>query len=127
MKLQDDEKPAKDPATEPVDAYTAVFNGKVGHDVDIAVGNLTLNGATVVAGDVLYRSGNTATIASTVEVASQLEKLPARGSWGVELVLTIATVVGFFGFLYHDAVIDGLSDAGGSRCPPRATSRLELG
>ncbi len=84
---------------------SAVFDGKVGHDIDIAVGNLTLKGATVVAGDVLYRSGNTATIASTVEVASQLEQLPARGSWGVELVLTIATVVGFFGFLFGGVVL----------------------
>ncbi len=79
---------------------SAVFNGRVGHDIDIAVGNLTLDSATVVGGDVLYRSGRDADIATTVEVASQLTRLPTRGSWGVELVLTIATVVGFLGFLF---------------------------
>ncbi len=84
---------------------SAVFNGKVGHDVDIAVGSLTLEGATVVDGDLLYRSGSDARIASTVQVASQLERLPTRGSWGVELVLTIATVVGFLGFLFAGVVL----------------------
>ncbi len=84
---------------------SATFNGRVGHDIDIAVGNLTLDGATVVDGDLLYRSGNSASVASTVSVGSQFERLPARGSWGVELVLTIATVVGFLGFIFAGIVL----------------------
>ncbi len=79
---------------------SAQFDGKVGRDIDIAVGALTLAGATVVDGDVLYRSGTDANIAATAQVASQLERLPTRGSWGVELVLTIATVIGFLGFVF---------------------------
>ena len=84
---------------------TAVFNGKVGNDIDISVGSLTLNGATVVGGDVLYRSGSDANIAATVQVAGQLERLPTRGAWGVELVLTIATIIGFLGFLFAGIVL----------------------
>lgn len=84
---------------------SATFNGKVGHDVDIAVGNLRLDGATVVDGDLLYRSGNSASVSSTVSVGSQFERLPARGSWGVELVLTIATVIGFLGFIFAGIVL----------------------
>jgi hypothetical protein len=79
---------------------SAVLDGEVGHDVDIAVGSLTLEGATVVEGDLLYRSGTDANIAATVQVGSQLERLPARGGWGTELVLTIATVVGYLGCLF---------------------------
>lgn len=84
---------------------SAVFDGEVGHDVDIAVGSLTLEGGTAVAGDVLYRSGTDANIAATVEVGSQLDRLPARGGWGTELVLTIATVVGYLGFLFAGIVL----------------------
>lgn len=84
---------------------TAIIDGKVGHDVDIAVGNVTLGKATVVDGDVLYRSGSDADIAAAAQVAGQLERLPTRGSFGVELVLTIATVVGFFGFLFAGVVL----------------------
>jgi hypothetical protein len=84
---------------------TAVFDGDVGHDIDIAVGNLTLDGSTVVVGDVLYRSGSAADIASTAEVGGQLAQLPARGSWATELVLTIATIIGFFGFLFGGVVL----------------------
>lgn len=81
------------------------INGKVGHDVDVAVGMLTLGEATVVEGDVLYRSGRDADIATTAQVGSQLTRLPTRGSWGAELILTIATVVGFLGFLFAGVLL----------------------
>lgn len=84
---------------------SAQFNGKVGHDVDIAVSNLTLDGATVVDGDFLYRSGSDASVAATAEVASQFERLPTRGSWGTELILTLATIVGALGFIFAGIVI----------------------
>jgi hypothetical protein len=84
---------------------SAWFDGTVGHDVDIAVSTLTLEGGTVVDGDVLYRSGADASIAATVQVGGQLERLPTRGSWGVELVLTVATIVGFLGFLLAGIVL----------------------
>jgi len=84
---------------------SAVFDGKVGHDVDISVGSLTLEGNTVVAGDLLYRSGVEANIAGTVQVGSQLDRLPTRGGWGVELILTVATVIGFLGFVFGGIVL----------------------
>ena len=84
---------------------TAIIDGGVGNDVDIAVSSLTLDGEADVAGDVLYRSGSDASIAATAQVGSQLERLPTRGSWGVELVLTLATIVGFFGFVFAGIVL----------------------
>ncbi|MEA2003140.1 MAG: hypothetical protein U9N84_14795 [Actinomycetota bacterium] len=84
---------------------SAVIDGKVGHDIDIAVGGLTLGKSAVVGGDVLYRSGSDADVATTAQVASQFERLPTRGSFGVELVLTIATLLGFFAFLFSGVVL----------------------
>lgn len=84
---------------------TADIDGKVGHDVDIAVGNLTLGPAAVIDGDLLYRSGSDASIAATAEVGSQVARLPTRGAFGVEVVLTVATILGFFGFLFSGVVL----------------------
>jgi hypothetical protein len=84
---------------------SVVIDGKIGHDVDIAVGRLTLGEAAVVDGDVLYRSSSDADVATTAQVASQFERLPTRGSFGVEVVLTIATILGFFAFLFSGVVL----------------------
>jgi len=99
---------------------SASFNGDVGHDVDIAVSLLTLDEDTNVAGDFLYRSGSDASVASGVQVESQFERLPARGSWGVELVLTIATIVGFLGFLFAGIILLWLF----RRTAPRAVDAI---
>ena len=100
---------------------TANINGRVGNDVDIAVGRLTLGPNADVGGDVLYRSGSDADVAATAQVASQLERLPARGSFTVELVLTIATIIGFFGFLFAGVVLLWLFRA----TAPRAVAAVE--
>ena len=102
---------------------TVVIDGKVGHDVDIAVGNLTLGRATVVDGDVLYRSGTDADIAATAQVASQLARLPTRGAFGVEVVLTIATILGFFGFLFAGVVLLWLFKVTGPRAVTSVLAR----
>lgn len=100
---------------------TALVDGKVGHDIDIAVGGLTLGKAAVIDGDVLYRSGSDADVAATAQVASQLERLPTRGSFGVELVLTLATILGFFAFLFSGVVLLWLFRA----TAPRAVVAIE--
>ncbi len=100
---------------------SALIDGKIGNDVDIAVGRLTLGGATVVDGDVLYRSGSDASIAATAQVGSQLERLPTRGSFSVELVLTLATILGFFAFLFSGLVIFWLF----RRTAPAAVAAVE--
>jgi hypothetical protein len=100
---------------------TANINGPVGNDVDIAVGRLTLGPNADIGGDVLYRSGSDAEVAATAQVASQFERLPARGSFTVELVLTIATIIGFFGFLFGGVVLLWLFRA----TTPRAVTAVE--
>lgn len=100
---------------------SALIDGEVGNDVDVAVGRLTLGRATVVGGDVLYRSGSDADISSTAQVASQLERLPTRGSFATELVLTLATILGFFAFVFAGIVLMWLFRA----TAPRAVSVVE--
>ena len=100
---------------------SALVDGKIGNDVDIAVGKLTLGRAAVVDGDVLYRSGSDAEVAATAQVASQLDRLPTRGSFSVELVLTLATILGFFGFLFAGFVLLWLF----RDTAPRAVSAIE--
>lgn len=102
---------------------SADIDGKVGNDIDIAVGSLTLGQATVVDGDVLYRSGSDANIAATAQVASQLTRLPTRGSFGAELILTIATVVGFFGFLFAGVLLLWMFKATGPRAVQSVLAR----
>ncbi len=84
---------------------TVRIDGKVDRDVDIAVGSLTLGPAAVVDGDVVYRSGSDADTSLTAEVGGQFDRLPTRGGFGVELVLTIATILGFLAFLFAGVVL----------------------
>ena len=100
---------------------TARINGPVGNDLDIAVGRLTLGPNADIGGDVLYRSGSDADVAAMAEVAGQLDRLPTRGSFSVELVLTIATIIGFFGFLFAGVVLLWLFRA----TAPRAVAAVE--
>jgi cytoskeletal protein CcmA (bactofilin family) len=78
---------------------SAVVDGRVGNDVDVAVGTLQLGPAADVVGDVLYRSGNAAQVSATAQVGSQFARLPTRGNFTVELVLTIATILSFLAFV----------------------------
>ncbi len=100
---------------------TANINGPVGNDVDIAVGRLTLGPNADIGGDVLYRSGSDAEVAASAQVASQFERLPTRGSFTVELLLTLATILGFFGFLFAGIVLLWLFRA----TAPRAVAAVE--
>lgn len=99
----------------------ATVDGFVGRDVDIAVGNLTLGPAATIEGDLLYRSGSGADAAATAQVGGQFERLPTRGGFGTELILTVATIIGFLGFLFAGLVLLWLFRA----TAPRAVATVE--
>ncbi len=84
---------------------SGTIDGAVGHDVDVAVGDLELGRAAAVAGDIRYRSGSDASVEPTSQVGGQLARLPTRGSFFVELILTVATVLSFFAFLLAGIVL----------------------
>ncbi|MDJ0925344.1 MAG: polymer-forming cytoskeletal protein [Acidimicrobiia bacterium] len=99
----------------------ANIDGDVGNDVDVAVGNLTLGPNASIAGDLIYRSGSDADIAGTASVGSQVARLPTRGSFAVEIILTIATILGFFAFLFAGLVMLWLFRS----TAPRAVAAVE--
>ncbi len=84
---------------------SGTIDGEVGHDVDVAIGDLELGRSAAVAGDVRYRSGNAAAVAATAQVGGQFARLPTRGSFFVELILTVATILSFFAFLLGGIVL----------------------
>jgi hypothetical protein len=94
---------------------SGTIDGTVGHDVDIAVGDLEVGRAASVTGDIYYRSGNDATVAPTAHIGGQFSRLPTRGSFFVELILTVATILSFFAFLLGGIVLLWLFRATGPR------------
>ena len=77
----------------------ANVNGAIGRDIDIAVELLTIGAEATVGGDVLYRSPNEASIAAGAEIAGEVVDLPAQSNFFFGLVLTLANIVTFLGFL----------------------------
>ncbi len=78
---------------------TAVVDGVVGRDIDIAVELLTIGPDATVGGDVLYRSPNDASIAQGADVAGEVVALPAQSNFFYGLLLTMANIVTFLGFV----------------------------
>ena len=78
---------------------TAGIDGAVGRDVDIAVELLTIGAEAVVGGDVLYRSTNDASISESAEVAGEIVVLPAQSNFFYGVLLTLANIVTFLGFV----------------------------
>lgn len=99
----------------------ANIDGLVGRDVDIAVGSLSLGPAATIDGDLLYRSGSDADVATTAQVGGQFERLATRGGFGTELILTVATIIGFLGFLFAGLVLLWMFRA----TAPRAVATVE--
>ena len=99
----------------------ATIDGKVNRDVDIAVGRLTMGPAAVMKNFFAGRSGSDAKTSATAEIGGQFDRLPTRGNFGVELVLTVATILGFFAFLFAGVVLFWLFRA----TAPRAVAIIE--
>lgn len=78
---------------------TAGIDGDVGRDVDVAVERLTIGSAATVGGDVLYRSPNSAAIADSASIAGEVVALPAQSNFFYGLILTLASIITFLGFL----------------------------
>ena len=79
---------------------TAGVGGTVGRDVDIAVELLTIGPDAVVGGDVLYRSTNDAAISDSAEIAGEVVVLPAQSNFFYGVLLTLANIITFLGFLF---------------------------
>ena len=80
-------------------AYRITVDGSVGGDVDVAAQSLGIGGTAVIAGDVLYRSPTEASISSDATVGGTVTRLPTQSNFIYSLILSIANVVSFLGFL----------------------------
>jgi cytoskeletal protein CcmA (bactofilin family) len=75
------------------------ISGDVGGDVDIATQSLVITPTASIAGDVLYRSPSDAAIDDAAEVAGSVTRLPTQGNFIYGVIVSMATVISFLGFL----------------------------
>ncbi len=82
-----------------------VIDGTVGGDLDVATQKLELGPDAVIEGDVLYRSPVEAGIASTATISGTTTRLPTQSNFVYGIILALANVIGFFGFLVAGIVV----------------------
>jgi cytoskeletal protein CcmA (bactofilin family) len=75
------------------------ISGDVAGDVDIASQSLTITSTASIGGDVLYRSPSDAAIDGEADVAGSVTRLPTQGNFIYGVILSMATVISFLGFL----------------------------
>jgi cytoskeletal protein CcmA (bactofilin family) len=85
--------------------FRLVIDGDVGGDVDVASQRLEFGSTAVVGGDVLYRSPGDAGGASNASIGGTLTRLPTQSNFVYGIILALANVVGFLGFLLAGLVI----------------------
>ena len=78
---------------------TSGIDGVVGRDLDIAVELLTIGASAEIGGDVLYRSTNEAAISDSAVIAGEVIALPAQSNFFYGVLLTLANIITFLGFL----------------------------
>ena len=76
-----------------------VIDGEVGGDVDVATQKLEFGPEAVVGGDVLYRSPGEATGTTEASIGGTLTRLPTQSNFVYGIILSLANIVGFLGFL----------------------------
>lgn len=78
---------------------TSGIDGVVGRDLDIAVELLTIGASAEIGGDVLYRSTNEAAISDSAVISGEIIALPAQSNFFYGVLLTLANIITFLGFL----------------------------
>ncbi|MGI9641976.1 MAG: hypothetical protein ACR2N9_04250 [Acidimicrobiia bacterium] len=96
-------------------AYRTTVDGTVSGDVDIATQTLGIASTAVIGGDVLYRSASEASIADGATIGGTVTQLPAQSNFLYGIVLAIANIVGFLGFIASGLVVLWLARSTGSR------------
>ncbi len=89
--------------------------GSVDGDVDIATQGLNIESGALVGGDVLYRSPSGADIDPSAQITGTVTRLPTRGNFIYGVILSLATIISFLGFLVAGFVALWLLRGSGSR------------
>ena len=82
-----------------------VVDGTVGGDIDVATQKLEFGPDAVVGGDVLYRSPIEASGATSATIDGTLTRLPAQSNFVYGIILWLANIVGFLGFVVAGIVV----------------------
>ncbi len=82
-----------------------VIDGRVGGDIDVATQRFEVGSGAVVDGDVLYRSPTGASIDEGAQISGTTTRLPSQSNFVYGVILTIANLVGFLGFLLSGLVV----------------------
>jgi|GEM_PF-488173 len=96
-------------------SYRTTVDGTVAGDVDVATQSLGISSTAVIGGDVLYRSASEASISDGATIGGTVTQLPAQSNFVYGIVLAIANIVGFLGFIVAGLVIVWLARSTGSR------------
>ena len=96
-------------------SFRTTISGTVGGDVDIATSSLGIDAQADIGGDVLYRSSSDASIDPGATIVGTVTKLPAQSNFLYGIILSLANVVGFLGFLVAGLVALWLARGVGSR------------
>ncbi len=76
------------------------INGAIGRNVDVSTSSLEVGPEAAVEGSLLYRSNRSADTDEAASVAGQFERISPRPSFFVDVWWTLATIMGFFAFLF---------------------------
>jgi cytoskeletal protein CcmA (bactofilin family) len=82
-----------------------VVDGTVGGDIDVATQKLEFGPDAVVGGDVLYRSPVEARGATSATIEGTLTRLPTQSNFVYGIILWLANIVGFLGFVVAGIVV----------------------
>jgi cytoskeletal protein CcmA (bactofilin family) len=85
--------------------FRLVVDGTVGGEIDVATQKLEFGPTATVGGDVLYRSPVQARGADVVTIGGTLTRLPAQSNFVFGIILWLANIVGFFGFVLAGLVV----------------------
>lgn len=89
----------------------ADISGDIGRDVDIAVQSavgsrsLRVGPGAAIDGDFLYRSGRDASIDESAVIGGLTTRLPTRPAFSTEIIIRLARILGFMGFVFGGIVV----------------------
>lgn len=92
-----------------------VIDGVVGGDTDVATQKFELGSGSRIEGDVLYRSPVDASVATGAEISGTITRLPSQSNFVYSVILSLANIVGFLGFLLAGLAALVLLRGSGSR------------
>lgn len=79
--------------------FGLVVGGEVGRDVDVTVRDVTLESGAALGGDLVYQADRDAAVGEGAVVGGQVVQLPTGPPFAVRVVLDLALIIGFLGYL----------------------------